>query len=190
MPNKIDPTELDAPVATAREVIPFRERKQDIALWIFFLVNVIFVTYQADIEQLVIRDPDNFTYPIWPPAYMIDFLHWYFENYDPLLYERPVWYTTIVCIDQVVYGPFYIAALYAFWKGKEWIRNWSIIWASVMLTTVTIILGEEIAGPFASDHLPLVLATNAGWLIVPVWVVIRMWREHPFTRPITTKGAG
>ena len=81
---------------SAREVIPFRERKQDIVLWIFFLVNVIFVTYQADIEQLVIRDPDNFTYPIWPPAYMIDFLHWYFEKYDPLLYERPVWYTTIV----------------------------------------------------------------------------------------------
>ncbi len=78
-----------APVTVAREVIPFRERKGDIVLWIFFLVNVIFVTYQADIEQLVIRDPDNFTYPIWPPAYMIDFLHWYFEKYDPLLYERP-----------------------------------------------------------------------------------------------------
>ena len=92
MPN----TSEAPPVAVAREVIPFRERKQDIALWIFFLVNVIFVTYQADIEQLVIRDPDNFTYPIWPPAYMIDFLHWYFEKYDPLLYERPVWYTTIV----------------------------------------------------------------------------------------------
>ena len=177
-----------SPIAVEREVIPFRERKGDIVLWMFFLVNVIFVTYQADIEQLVIRDPDNFTYPIWPPAYMIDFLHWYFANYDPLLYERPVWYTTIVIIDQVVYGPFYIAALYAFWKGKEWIRNWSIIWASVMLATVTIILGEEIAGPFASDHLPLVFATNAGWLIVPVWVLIRMWREHPFTRPVTTKG--
>lgn len=108
-----------APVTAAREVIPFRERKGDIVLWVFFLVNVVFVTYQADIEQLVIRDPDNFTYPIWPPAYMIDFLHWYFANYDPLLYERPVWYTTIVVIDQVVYGPFYIAALYAFWKGKE-----------------------------------------------------------------------
>jgi hypothetical protein len=51
------------PVAVAREVIPFRERKGDIVLWIFFLVNVLFVTYQADIEQLVIRDPDNFTYP-------------------------------------------------------------------------------------------------------------------------------
>jgi hypothetical protein len=175
-------------VADAREVIPFRQRKQDIVLWAFFLVNVIFVTYQADIEQLVIRDPDSFTYPVWPPAYMIDFLHWYFEKYDPLLYERPVWYTTIVVIDQVVYGPFYIAALYAFWKGKEWIRNWSIIWASVMLATVTVILGEEIAGPFASDHLLLVLATNAGWLIVPVWVLIRMWREHPFTRPITAEG--
>ena len=179
-----------APVTVTREVIPFRERRGDIVLWIFFLVNVIFVTYQADIEQLVIRDPDNFTYPIWPPAYMIDFLHWYFEKYDPLLYERPVWYTTIVVIDQVVYGPFYIGALYAYWKGKEWIRNWSIIWASVMLATVTVILGEEIAGPFASDHLPLVLATNAGWLIVPIWVLIRMWREHPITRPVPTTVEG
>jgi hypothetical protein len=161
------------PIAAAREVIPFRERKQDIALWIFFLVNVTFMTYQADIEQLVIRDPANFTYPIWPLPYMVDFLHWYFQNYDPLLYERPV---------------FYIAALYAFAKGKEWIRNWSIIWAAVMLATVTVILGEEIAGPFASDHLALVLATNAGWLIVPIWVLIRMWREHPFTRPVATKG--
>ena len=116
---------------------------------------------------------------------MIDFLHWYFANYDPLLYERPVWYTTIVIIDQVVYGPFYIAALYAFCLlEEEWIRNWSIIWASVMLATVTVILGEEIAGPFASDHLPLV-RDQRGWLIVPVWVLIRMWREHPFTRPVT-----
>ena len=150
------------PDAAAREVIPFRERKQDIALWIFFLVNVTFVTYQADIEQLVIRDPDNFTYPIWPRPFMVDFLHWYFENYDPLLYERPVWYTTIVCIDQVVFGPFYIAALYAFWKGKEWIRNWSIIWASVMLATVTVILGEEIAGPFASTCRSCWQRTRAG----------------------------
>jgi hypothetical protein len=187
MSNTIDPPTLDTPSA-ARKVIPFRERKGDIVLWIFFLVNVIFVTYQADIEQIVIHDPANFTYPIWPPAYMIDFLHWYLARYDPLIYERPVWYTTIVWIDQIVNGPFYIAALYAFWKGKDWIRNWSIIWAAVMLTTVTIILGEEIAGPFASDHLPLVLATNAGWLIVPIWVLVRMWREHPFTRPDTTKG--
>jgi hypothetical protein len=63
-----------------------------------------------------------------------------------------------------------------------------MIWAAVMLTTVTIILGEEIAGPFATDHLPLVLATNAGWLIVPIWVIVRMWREHPFTRPVKAKG--
>jgi hypothetical protein len=24
-------------------------------------------------------------------------------------------------------------------------------------------------------------------LIVPIWVLIRMWREHPFTRLVTTK---
>lgn len=172
-------------VASAREVIPLRERKQDIALWLFFFVNLTFVTYQVDLEQLVIRDPDHFMYPVWPRPFVIDALHGYFKRYDPLLYARPVWYVTIVWIDQLVYGPFYAAALYAFWQGKEWIRNWAIIWSAVMLATVTIILGEELAGPFASDHAALVVATNAGWLLVPIVVLRRMWREHPFTRPPT-----
>ena len=172
--------------AAAREVIPFRERKQDIALWIFFLVNVIFVTYQADIEQLLIRDPDNFTYPIWPPAYMIDFLHWYFEKYDPLLYSAPSGTRRSSGSTRSSTAP--STSLRSTRSGRQgWIRNWSIIWASVMLATVTVILGQGIAG---RSRRPPAARTGdeRGRLIVPIWVLIRMWREHPFTRPVTTEG--
>lgn len=165
-----------------REVIPFSQRRLDMFLWGFFLLNALTVTYTADIEQLLIADPDDFNYPVWPPPFVVDALHDYFRSHDPLLYERPLWYRMIVGIDQLFNGPFYIAALYTFWKGREWIRNWCIIWTSVMLATVTIILGEEINGPFATDNVPLVLATNAGWLLVPILVLVRMWGEHPFTR--------
>ncbi len=172
-----------------RTVVPFAERKLDVGLWAFFLLNVLVVTYTADVEQLLISDPDNFSYPIWPPPFVVDLLHDYFRDHDPLLYARPEWYRAIVAIDSLFYGPFYIAALYAFWKGREWIRNWCLIWAAVMLATVTVILVEEVAGPYATDHLPLVLATNAGWLLVPVVVLIRMWGEHPFTRPAESSPA-
>jgi hypothetical protein len=51
-----------------------------------------------------------------------------------------------------------------------------------MLADVFIIVGEEIAGPHASPHLPVVLALNLPWLLLPILLTIRLWNEHPFSR--------
>jgi hypothetical protein len=51
-----------------------------------------------------------------------------------------------------------------------------------MLTNVTIILGEEFAGQHASPHFPIVLLANLAWLLVPLAIIVRMWRSPtPFT---------
>jgi hypothetical protein len=51
-----------------------------------------------------------------------------------------------------------------------------------MMTNVTIILGEEFMGPHATPAPLLVLALNAPWLLVPVYVIKRMYNaETPFT---------
>ena len=42
-----------------------------------------------------------------------------------------------------------------------------------MLTNVTIILGEEAFGPHRTPALGMVLAANAGWVLVPLYV---LWR--------------
>jgi hypothetical protein len=53
-----------------------------------------------------------------------------------------------------------------------------------MMTVVTIILGEELAGPHASPHPAVVLLLNAPWLLVPLHIIFRMWSGmHPFTAP-------
>jgi hypothetical protein len=52
----------------------------------------------------------------------------------------------------------------------------------MMFADVFIILGEEIAGPHASPHLPIVLALNLPWLLLPILLTIRLWKEHPFSR--------
>ena len=88
-----------------------------------------------------------------------------------------------IWIDQLFFGPFYAFALYAFIKGKDWIRLPAIIWASVMMTNVTIILGEEIGGSHPTPALGTVLFANASWLLFPIYTIARMWKSpHPFTR--------
>jgi hypothetical protein len=45
---------------------------------------------------------------------------------------------------------------------------------------VSIILGEEIAGPYATSHLPLVIGLNLPWLLTPIFLTLRLRKEHPF----------
>jgi len=155
--------------------LPLFKRPLDIALIVFFAINLFFITYIVDLEQLVIADADNFQYPIWPPAILVDLVHWYGRNFDPVLMARPAWWRATIWIDAIFFGPFYAVALYAYTKGKNWIRLPSIVWSSVMLTNVSIILFEEINGEHATPELARVLLANAAWVIFPLLVFYRMW---------------
>jgi len=164
------------------QTLPLAKRPVDIALIVFFCVNLFFITYIVDIEQLVIPNADHFQYPAWPPAKMVDLVHWYGHNFDPVLIARPAWWRATIWIDAVLFGPFYAVAIYAYAKGKNWIRFGSIVWASVMLTNVFIILFEEVCGEHASPQLARVFLSNAAWVIFPVIVMYRMWRSvYPFS---------
>jgi hypothetical protein len=157
------------------------KRPVDMAIVIFFVINLFFITYIVDLEQLVISNPYNFRYPLWPPSGMIDLVHWYGRNFDPVLMARPAWWRATIWIDAVFFGPFYVFAIYAFVKGRKWIRLPCIVWASVMLTNVFIILFEEVLGDHATPELFRVFLSNAAWVFFPLIALIRMWRnENPF----------
>jgi hypothetical protein len=158
-----------------------RVRALDLVIVAFFAVNLLFITYVVDLEQLVIPDPAHFTYPAWPPRFMVDLVHWWGRTYDPLVLARPVWWKMTIWIDAVAFGPFYAVAIYAFVRGREWIRPPAIMWASSMLTVVTVIMGEETFGPHRSPHLGVVWLANAGWILFPLLVLLRMGRrQSPF----------
>ena len=165
-----------------RSPIPLRRRPIDFLFVAFFVVNLGFITYIVDFEQLVIADPSRFEYPLWPPAPFVDLVHWYGRTFDPVLLQRPAWWKATIWIDALLFGPYYAVALYAFVRGRDWIRVPSVIWASVMLTNVTIILSEEAFGQYATPQLPMVLLANLTWLAMPLFMIARMARtEHPFT---------
>lgn len=173
-----------------REVVPIRERKLDYLFVGFFLLNLLFITPIVDMEQLMIDDPNDFDYPVWPPKPFVDLIHWYGSNFDPPLMARPAWWRATIWIDQLFFFPFYAAGIWSFIKGKDGIRNWCFIWASVMMTNVTIILFEETVGPHATDNLALVYLLNLPWFSIPIVLMWRMWSTTtPFTREATEGGA-
>jgi hypothetical protein len=162
--------------------LPLSRRPWDIALIVFFAINLIFITYIVDLEQLVIADTAHFTYPVWPPSRMVDLVHWYGRNFDPVLMARPAWWRATIWIDALFFGPFYVFAIYAYARGRNWIRFGSIVWASVMLTNVSIILFEEIQGEFSTPHPGRVWLANAAWILFPMVVLYRMWKSTtPFS---------
>ena len=162
--------------------IPFSQRRVDWIFVAFFLINFFFITYVVDLEQLVIPDPSHFQQPVWPPAPMVQMVHWYGSSFDPLLMARPQWWKMTIWLDVLFYGPFYVLAIYAFVKGRHWIRVPAIFYSGMMFAGVFIILGEEAAGPHATHDLPLVLGLNLPWLLMPILLTFRLRSEHPFTQ--------
>lgn len=166
----------------ARRPIPLSERKYDIVFLIFFSINILFITYMVDVEQIIIDDPSDFAYPMWPPKPVVDLVHWWGSNFDPLLMERPVFWQMTIWIDTLFFGPFYAFAIYAFARGRDWIKNWSLLYAATIMTNVIILVGEELMGDHAASSPAIVAMANASWFLIPLLLIVRVWPEHPFTR--------
>ncbi|MFZ1041599.1 MAG: emopamil-binding family protein [Anaerolineales bacterium] len=162
------------------DVRPFLQRKLDWVFVAFFLVNLCFVTYIVDIEQLIIPNPYHYQQPPWPPAAMVNLIHSYGQTYDPLVMARPQWWKMTIWLDVLFYGPFYVFAIYAFIKGRNWIRMPAIFYSGMMFADVFIILGEEAAGPHAAPDFPFVFMLNLPWLLVPIFLTLRLQKQHPF----------
>jgi len=168
------------------ETLPLARRRIDIILVAFFLINLLFISYLVDIEQIVIANPYHFTYPLWPPRPVVDAIHWWGNSFDPLLMARPVFFKVTIWLDNLLYGPFYLVAIFAYWKGKEWIRLPSIIYAVSMMSGVIMILSEEAFGIHQTSHLAIVVLANISWIIFPLIILFRLGlTEHPFTRKVS-----
>jgi hypothetical protein len=177
MTTRITETFQDYPL------VPLSQRRFDWFIITFFLLNLFFITYIVDLEQLVVADPHNFDYPVWPPTFFVDIIHNYGRTFDPVLIARPPWWRATIWIDVLFFGPFYAAAIYAFVRGKNWIRIPCFIWSGMMFSNVTIIMAEELFGPHATPQPLVVLLLNLPWWTMPAVISYRMWRKPlPFNR--------
>jgi hypothetical protein len=172
-----------------RRTIPLARRRYDWLLMVFFAVNLCFITYVIDIEQLTVGNAAHFHYPLWPPPQIVGLVHSYGRRYDPLLMARPAFWRMTIWIDVLWNGPLYAAALYAIARGREWIRVPALIWSGSMTAVVLMILAEEHSGVYRSPHFGVVLLLNLPWLALPLLTAARMARTHPFSEPVPATAA-
>jgi hypothetical protein len=176
-----------------RTAIPIKERDLprrviDIILLVFFFINIIFICYLFDIEQLIISGADHEFIrdngfqafvdagmaPIWPPKFIIQLNH-FVGQFDKALFYRDPWWQATIWIDVVIFGPFYIVAIIAFIRGFNWIRIPAIMWATMMLTNVAIIFIVEFTDPKYAGGKPLpIIAANLLWILMPILLITRM----------------
>ena len=153
----------------------------------FFVLNFAFITYFFDIEQLTVANAVHMTaYPAWPPKPIVDLVHWYGNHWDPLLMARPAFFRMTIWIDVIAFGPFYAFAIYAFIRGRDWIRVPALVWAGVMMANVAMILFEERTGEFATS------ALRHGARRQPALVPAARRGDRPALarRPVYPEGAG
>jgi hypothetical protein len=160
----------------------------DLLPLVFFAANVFYTIPFIDLEQVLLADPSERATAVWPPEGAIDRVHGYGERYDPLVMARPLWYRATLAWQVVLFWPFYAAALWAFARGRDWIRRPGLVWAGSQVTIVMLPTVHQLIGPLATEHPEVVLTLYLPWIVVPIVVLARLWRsEHPFTEP--TPGA-
>lgn len=66
-----------------------RKRIFDLALGCFYLFTSIVIVYTIDVEALIqpdVSERSGKVYPWWPPAFVVDRIHDYAKNYDPVVW--------------------------------------------------------------------------------------------------------
>lgn len=181
-------------------IIPLRERRLDLFFIVVFAAFA-FTSFFADrVNALAAPAADSGWF--WARA-VYDL---YAVGNDPLLIANPVWLRTMCALSAFVFGPFYLVLVYAFIRGRNWVRPFAFIYAGMIVESLIVILAVEFAGESALftqvctsvkpaaelaaqglnadlsvQNIPKFLAYNLPYKIVPILLVIRMWHERPFS---------
>ncbi len=102
---------------------------------------------------------------------------------DRFFASDPAFLRVRTAISAFVYGPFYLVLVYAFVRGANWIRLPALLYVGAMTVGVVEFLAWEFALGLPPQNLPVFLAFNLPYLIVPLLLGARMWRPHPFGAP-------
>jgi hypothetical protein len=171
--------------------IPLRERRRD---WFFVVIFAIFAStsFLFDPANMIGRPSPSSRNPL--ARFIYDFA----AGIDPVLIANPRFVQLIVgFVSALLYGIFYLVLIYAFVRGREWIRLPAIFYAGMIVMSGGLYLSVEALGDaplfalacgpgfgfdYKSPSMPMSIAVNGPYPLVALLLVTRMWRPHPFTR--------
>ena len=152
--------------------IPLRKRPFDAFLvFCFFVFSISSLVY----EQFVVFGVDlSTTTDIFGRSW-----YWYARSFDPVFLDAPLWLRIMCAIDGYVFGACYLVFIFAFIKGRNWVRNPALLYGSAI-----VYFGWEFldAANRAQANLLAVFAVNIPYTVVPLLLMWRVRHPEPFTR--------
>jgi hypothetical protein len=114
------------------------------------------------------------------PSALARATYFYAKDADPFLLSNPYNLRISVFISAFVFDPFYPVLVWAFVRGRNWIRVPAIAYAAAMTYGMIMFLGFEFLGPLPPTNLPWFLGWNLPYLLVPLALAWRMRHPEPF----------
>ena len=154
---------------------PLRDRRSD---WLFIGVFAFFTwsSFFADtVNALDIRIAPDSPNPLARAAW------WYASDTDPLLIENPLSLRIQTAISAFVFGPFYVLLIYAFVRGRDWIRMPALLYVAAMTYGMVLFLSTEYLSATPPTNQAKFWAFNGPYLVVPLLLAWRMRHERPFS---------
>jgi hypothetical protein len=157
--------------------IPLRKRPFDAFLvFCFFVFSISSLIY----EQFVVFGIDlSTTTDIFGRSW-----YWYARSFDPVFLDPPLWLRIMCSIDAYVFGPFYLVLIFAFVKGRNWVRIPALLYGSAIVYSTIVYFGWEFldAANRAQANLLAVIVVNIPYTVVPLLLMWRVRHPEPFTR--------
>lgn len=157
--------------------IPLRRRPLDA-----FLVSAfcVFSISSLIYEQFVVFGVDlSTTTDIFGRSW-----YWYARSFDPVFLDPPLWLRIMCGIDGYVFGPCYLVFIYAFVKGRDWVRIPALLYGAAIVYSTIVYFGWEFlnAANRAEANLLAVFIVNIPYTVVPLLLMWRVRQTEPFSR--------
>jgi hypothetical protein len=104
----------------------------------------------------------------------------YAKDTDLLLAANPSWVQLELWISTFVFAPFYVAAIYALVRGRDWIHVPAMLFASAMVYSLVLYLGAQFSAPYVSPNPAKILGANLPYALIAVAFAYRMRHARPF----------
>ncbi len=152
--------------------LPLAERKRDIFFIVCFALFAFTSFFSDAFHGLGLIHGEGF----WAGAN-----RWYAEvAQDQFFLDDHLWVQYSTAVSGLVFGPFYLVLVYAFWRGANWVRTPALIYVGAMLHgCIEFMWWEYAIGPAPGNAL-VFWAFNAPYVLVPFLLGVRMWRAQPF----------
>jgi len=108
--------------------------------------------------------------------------YWYARSFDPVFLDPPLWLRIMCAIDAYVFGACYVVFVFAFVKGRNWVRIPALLYGSAIVYSTVVYFGWEFLDEAnrSQANLLAVFVVNVPYTLVPLLLLWRVRHPNPF----------